>query len=616
MLLLTPGPLTTAPAVREAMLRDHGSRDPAFIALCQRVWRGLEALAPGFRAIPVQGSGTFAVEAMLGSLVPRTGGVLVLVHGVYGRRAVELLKRMRRRVVVLEAEEGAEPDLERLRATLDVNPVVTHVFTVHSETTTGQLLPLKAICDVAVAAGRRVLVDAMSSFGAVPIDGAGIEGIAASGNKCLEGVPGLAFVLARTEALRAGRAPSVSLDLYAQAARLTKDGQFRFTPPTHVLAALDVALALHTAEGGVAGRGARYAENMRMLIAGMRERGFEPLLPDDRQGPIIATFHTPAWPNWHFDTFYERLRARGFAIYPGSLAKAPSFRVGCIGQVYPSDIARFLEAVDAALSDTQAPPPLTTKFTAVLFDLAGTSIDCGCLAPVDVFVEVFRRRGVTVSEASARAPMGTHKREHIRRMCVDPVVTAAWIAARGTPPTDADIDAMYAEAEPLQIACLPRHASPIPGFVDVATRLRNAGVRLGATTGYTAPMAEVLRPLIAAQGWEPEVLVCASDVPAGRPAPYMNQLAAMSLGVEDVRRVVVVGDTVVDMAAARNAGMWAVGVALTGNEVGLGWDALCALPDAERRTLRDRAAERLRAAGAHVVIDTVADLPGALAELG
>lgn len=244
----------------------------------------------------------------------------------------------------------------------------------------------------------------------------------------------------------------------------------------------------------------------------------------------------------------------------------------------------------------------------VLFDLAGTSIDCGCLAPVAVFIEVFRRRGVAVSVAAAREPMGTHKREHIRRMCADPTIAAGWQAAHGSLPTDADIDAMYAEAEPLQIAALPNHAEPIPGFLSLAAQLRARGLRLGATTGYTRPMVEVLAPLIAARGWTPDVLLCASDVPAGRPAPYMNQLAAMQLGAPSAASCVVVGDTVVDMLAARNAGMWAIGVAMTGNEVGLPWEALCALSDGDRQILRARATDRLVAAGAQLVVDSVGDL--------
>ena len=229
------------------------------------------------------------------------------------------------------------------------------------------------------------------------------------------------------------------------------------------------------------------------------------------------------------------------------------------------------------------------------------------MAPVGVFVEVFRRHGVTLDVATARGPMGTHKREHIRRLCEVPSVRAQW----GGTPTDADIDALYAEAEPLQIAVLARHAAVIPGFPEVLAALRARGIKVGATTGYTRPMVDVLAPLI----WAPDVLVCASDVPAGRPAPYMNHLAAMKLGAPDVAGCVAVGDTVSDMQAARNAGMWAVGVAMTGNEVGLTWPELTALTPPERQRRRRFATARLLEAGAHVVIDSVVDLPGVLDEV-
>lgn len=349
-LLLTPGPLTTSPLVRAAMQRDLGSRDPAFTEMTARVRRRLAMLAPepaAFTAIPLQGSGTYAVEAMLGTLVPPTGGAAVLVNGVYGARAVEALRRMGRTCEAFPTDEGEAPGLGALAAGLAANPRLTHVFTVHSETTTGQLLPLAAISELTARAGRRLLVDAMSSLGAIPVDGIVTDAIASSANKCLEGVPGLSFVLVRTDALAgaAGAAPSLSLDLHAQWARLEKDGQFRFTPPTHVLAALDVALDLHDQEGGVAARGGRYQENMQRLLHGMRELGFDPLLPPDRQGPIIATFREPASPAWNFQRFYDFLRDRGFAIYPGSLARVPSFRVGCIGQVFPADIDRFVAVV-------------------------------------------------------------------------------------------------------------------------------------------------------------------------------------------------------------------------------------------------------------------------------
>lgn len=358
MVLLTPGPLTTAVETRAAMTVDHGSRDPAFVALTARIRNRLTRLAtpaPGWTTVLLQGSGTFAVEAMLGTLVPRDGGVAVLVNGAYGQRMAQVARTAGRRVVVVETGELDPPDLPGLERRLAADPGLTHVGMVWSETTTGQLNPLDAVAEIARRSGRRLLVDAMSAFGALPVDvdAAGIEALAASGNKCLEGVPGVGFVVVRETALAAaaGQAHSVSLDLHDQWRRFEADGQWRFTPPTHVLAALDAALDLHAAEGGVEGRGARYRENLRVLVEGMAALGLRPILPSSRQGPIIVTFPAPTDPAWSFERFYEALRSRGYAIYPGKLTAEPTFRVGCIGQVFPADLRAFVDAVREALAE-------------------------------------------------------------------------------------------------------------------------------------------------------------------------------------------------------------------------------------------------------------------------
>jgi 2-aminoethylphosphonate-pyruvate transaminase len=252
---------------------------------------------------------------------------------------------------VVTPEEEA-PDLDALDRVLTEHTDITHVVAIHCETTTGQLEPLAAISELTRRHGCRLLVDTMSGFGALPLDGVVADAFAASGNKCLEGVPGLAFVLVRRGAIEgaAGNAHSVSLDLHAQWKRLDADGQFRFTPPTHVLLALDEALRRHAEEGGVAGRGGRYRQNLARLVEGMGGLGFAPILPADRQAPIIVTFAAPAHPRWDFAAFYEALRARGFAIYPGSLTRRPTFRVGCIGQIHPPDIDRFVQAVGEVLT--------------------------------------------------------------------------------------------------------------------------------------------------------------------------------------------------------------------------------------------------------------------------
>ena len=356
--LLTPGPLTTRPETRAAMDRDWGSRDMAFIALTASVRQRLLALANAgedLTCVPLQGSGTFAVEAQLGTLVPRDGRLLILVGGAYGRRMVEICRRMGRACAVLETGESLAPTAGALARRLTAERDVTDVALVHCETTTGILNPLADLAAVVGESGRRLHVDAMSSFGGIPIDLARLRltSLAASANKCLEGVPGVGFVIARTDHLAAcaANAHAVSLDLHAQWAGLEANGQWRFTPPTHIVAALDRALDALDGEGGVAGRFARYWENCRTLVEGMRGLGFETLLGDDVQAPIIVTFRAPADAAWDFQTFYDRLSARGFVIYPGKLAAVESFRVGCIGAFRADTMARFVEAAGAVLRE-------------------------------------------------------------------------------------------------------------------------------------------------------------------------------------------------------------------------------------------------------------------------
>lgn len=361
-LLLTPGPLTTTGRTRAALGRDWGSRDPAFVALTTELRERLVALIDGaalddgdaFVCVPMQGSGTFGVEATIGTLVPPDGKLLVAVNGAYGRRMVQIAQTMGRAVVAQVDPEEQPTDVAALEATLRADPAITHVAAVHCETTTGLLNPIEAIAEVVQRAGRRLLIDAMSAFGALPLSARTLrfDAVMASSNKCLEGVPGMAFTLARRSALQAcaGQAHSLALDLHAQHERFEKDGQWRFTPPTHVVAAFVEALRQHDVEGGVAGRGARYRDNGQTLVDGMRRLGFRTLLPDAVQAPIIFTFHEPDDPAWSFTAFYDALAARGFAIYPGKLTEVATFRVGCIGALQRADLQAFVEAVAEVLA--------------------------------------------------------------------------------------------------------------------------------------------------------------------------------------------------------------------------------------------------------------------------
>ena len=357
-ILLTPGPLTTSPSTKEVMLHDWGSRDAEFIRMNARVRERLLELA-GARGthvcVPLQGSGTFIVEAMIGTLVPPTGKLLVLVNGAYGQRMVRICQYYRRAVAALETPEDTPVDPGALDAALAADPGVTHVAAVHCETTSGVLNPIEAIAAVTARHGRRLLVDAMSAFGALPLDAATVpfDALVASSNKCLEGVPGVGFAVVRATALEAakGQAPSLSLDLHDQWVVMERTGQWRFTPPTHVIAALDRALVEHAAEGGVAGRGGRYRGNCRILVDGLRALGFQTLLPDAIQAPIIVTVRTPADPRFEFEKFYDALSRRGFVIYPGKLTVAESFRIGCIGRVGEAEMRGVLGAIAEILDD-------------------------------------------------------------------------------------------------------------------------------------------------------------------------------------------------------------------------------------------------------------------------
>ncbi len=355
--LLTPGPLTTAESTKRAMLHDWGSRDSAFIAMTARVRRRLVEIAGGGElvAVPLQGSGTFAVEAALGTFVPRTGKVLILVNGAYGARMARICQVMGRAHATLETPEDVPPAPAAVDTELAADPGITHVAMVHCETTSGILNPVGEVAEVVAARGRRLLLDAMSAFGALPVDMGtlGCDAVMASSNKCLEGVPGIGFIVARAAALAGceGHAHSLSLDLHDQWRYMERTGQWRFTPPTHVLAAFDHALELFVAEGGVAGRGARYARNCRVLVDGLRALGFETLLPDHLQAPIIVTVRAPADPRFRFETFYEALSRRGYVIYPGKLTVADSFRVGCIGRLGEAEMHGALGAMRVTLQE-------------------------------------------------------------------------------------------------------------------------------------------------------------------------------------------------------------------------------------------------------------------------
>ncbi|RLA15134.1 MAG: 2-aminoethylphosphonate--pyruvate transaminase [Gammaproteobacteria bacterium] len=354
--LLTPGPLTTSATVKQAMLHDYGSRDSTFIEINAHILDRLVDIVNGAGThvcVPLQGSGTFVVEAMIGCFVPADGKLLILVNGAYGHRIAKICDYYKRDYLIQESLEDIPIDTEELDRSLAENADISHVVMVYCETTTGILNPIKEISEIVARHQRGLLIDAMSAFGALPLDVNEIvfDAVVASSNKCLEGSPGMGFCIARESAMQKtqGNSPSLSLDLYDQWQAMMKNKQWRFTPPTHVLLAFDQALKEFEAEGGVSGRGGRYRENGEFLISGMRAMGFKTLLPDDLQAPIIITFHMPTNPEFNFDAFYDGLRGQGYVIYPGKLTVAESFRMGCIGRLNLEQMQGALDAVKAML---------------------------------------------------------------------------------------------------------------------------------------------------------------------------------------------------------------------------------------------------------------------------
>jgi 2-aminoethylphosphonate-pyruvate transaminase len=361
--LFTPGPLTTSQTVKQAMLRDVGSRDDECIDVIQEIRDELLELGgvanSGYTAILLQGSGTFGIEAVLASVTPPHGKWLVVINGAYGRRIAHIADVLKLDIVQLAYSEHTPPDPVEIAGILAADTTITHVAVVHCETTTGIINPIEEIGAVTQQAGRHLLVDAMSSFGAVPLNMAEshIDYLVSSANKCIEGVPGFSFVLAHRAALVAteGFARSVCLDLLAQLKGFESNGQFRFTPPTHALIAFAQALRELKADGGVAGRGARYQRNQRVLLAGMRAMGFREYLQSEDQSYIITAFHYPDHPNFDFHDFYQRLRARDCVIYPGKGSDVDCFRIGHIGHIFESDMCMLLDAIRETLTEMEIP---------------------------------------------------------------------------------------------------------------------------------------------------------------------------------------------------------------------------------------------------------------------
>ena len=357
--LLTPGPLTTSMSTKEAMLHDWGSRDTKFIDLNASIRDSLVRLIDGenkYQCVPMQGSGTFAVESMVSSLTSKDSKILILINGAYGQRMKKMCTYLGRDFIEYEVAEHEVHDINKIEELIDSNDL-THVFSVYCETTSGILNPIEDIAKLVERKKLSLFIDAMSAFGALPLSSKTIafDAVAASSNKCLEGVPGVGFILVKNEVIEnaKGNSHSLSLDLYDQWQAMEKNKQWRFTPPTHVLAAFNQAIQEHKEQGGVEGRGKKYKKNCEIICNGMKDLGFEQLLPDNLQAPIIITFKQPNDPKFNFEKFYNALSEKNFLIYPGKLTVAETFRIGCIGNLDEQDMRDTIKAVKEVVTELE-----------------------------------------------------------------------------------------------------------------------------------------------------------------------------------------------------------------------------------------------------------------------
>ncbi|RKD88250.1 2-aminoethylphosphonate--pyruvate transaminase [Mangrovibacterium diazotrophicum] len=354
-LLLTPGPLSTSKTVKAVMLRDWCTWDDDYNHnIVQEIRGRLVQLASrnpeNYTSVLMQGSGSFGVESVIGSAVPADGKLLVIANGAYGTRMVQIAQALKINHLVYALSEVNPPEIGELKRMLDENPDITHLAVVHCETTTGILNPVREVLAEAKSRNIVCILDAMSSFGGIPLDMRdwGADFLISSPNKCIQGVPGFSFIIADKHELAKceGQARSLSLDLYDQWNTMENGGgKWRFTSPTHVVRAFLQALLELEQEGGVEKRFERYCTNQKTLVSGMRSIGFETLLPDELHSPIITSFRSPSSEKYVFKELYDRLKEKGFVIYPGKVTQGDTFRIGNIGEVYPSDMEMLVQTI-------------------------------------------------------------------------------------------------------------------------------------------------------------------------------------------------------------------------------------------------------------------------------
>lgn len=351
--LLTPGPLTTTTTVKEEMLVDRCTWDQDYKQITQKIRSQLLGFAHAtedeYTTVLMQGSGTFAVESVMTTAISQDDKALIITNGAYGERIVKIADYTGLNYVTYNVAYDQYPDEAVIRTILEANQDITHLVMVHCETTTGIVNPLDMIAKLASTYNKTLIIDAMSSFGGIDIHvpALGIDYLISSANKCIQGVPGFGFAIVKLEKLLAceGNARSLSLDLYDQWKEMDKEGKWRFTSPTHVVAAFSKAIDELIEEGGVTARNARYTHNNELLRERLGQLGIYAYIEDEKQSPIITTFLFPS-EQFNFEDFYAYVKERGFVIYPGKLTEVDTFRIGNIGEIYEDDVVQLCNVIE------------------------------------------------------------------------------------------------------------------------------------------------------------------------------------------------------------------------------------------------------------------------------
>lgn len=609
--LLTPGPLTTSRAVKQEMLFDYSTWDTEYKEVTQSIRYDLLDLAQVdkdiYTTVLMQGSGTFGVESVISSVIGEDEKLFVVSNGAYGDRIVDMCEIHKINYTLFREDDHECINVDDVVNVLDKDKDITHLAIVHSETTTGLVNDIQAVGQVCKERGLVYIVDAMSSFGGMelPTQDWNIDFLVSSANKCIQGVPGFSFIIGRKNLIieAKDKSRSLSLGLYDQWKTMDVDGKFRFTSPTHTVLAFRKALD-ELLEETLEGRTKRFAENNKLLNERMAGYGFENYLSPKQQGPFISTFLVPEDRNFDFNELYQYAKSAGYVIYPGKLTDRDSFRLGNIGEIYRQDIINITGIINDYM-ETKNP----SQTQIIVFDWAGTTVDFGCMAPVEAFKKAFDSVGIEVKQEEIRKPMGMSKIDHVRTMFQMERISNLWKEKYGDMWTEEDVQKVYKVSETALLETVGENSEPKPYVLETIAKLREKGIHIGSTTGYNKAMMEIVLEKSQEAGFKVDSLVTSEDTQGkGRPYPYMIYKNMERFGIQKASSVIKVGDTVADILEGKNANVKTIAVVDGSSEMGLSLEEFEALSEEEKEIHRSRVRQVFLKAGADKVIQDFREL--------